>query len=132
MKKLGEFPGLIDGTSVEIWYMRPDFFREGINGDMTRFDPNDLTKTHILLGTIGGVSPRYGKSENCPLGAMTPIYTAMQGEHWSPSGEANDFILDRGLGHTSMSVGDLARFAERNEAFVVKDIGFTKYNSKRD
>lgn len=32
----------------------------------------------------------------------------MQGEIWSPNGEANELIRSKGLFHTSMSVGDCA------------------------
>lgn len=33
----------------------------------------------------------------------------MQGEVWSPNGEARPLIRRAGLHHTSMSVGDIAR-----------------------
>ncbi|MCK9231070.1 MAG: hypothetical protein RBS96_02605 [Dehalococcoidales bacterium] len=40
--------------------------------------------------------------------ANTPdeAFTRMQGENWSPNGEARPLILGKGLQHTSMSVGD--------------------------
>ena len=40
--------------------------------------------------------------------ANTPdeAFTRMQGENWSPNGEARPLILGKGLRHTSMSVGD--------------------------
>jgi hypothetical protein len=34
------------------------------------------------------------------------IFQAMQGENWSPNGEARELIEARGADHTSMSVGD--------------------------
>jgi hypothetical protein len=45
--------------------------------------------------------------------ARTPddAYTQMQGENWSPNGEARPLIERLGVHHTSMSVGDLLRDA---------------------
>ena len=37
------------------------------------------------------------------------VYLAMQGENWSPNGEAMDLLISLGLNHTSMSVGDVVR-----------------------
>ena len=36
------------------------------------------------------------------------VFMQMQGEIWSPNGEARPLIKKLGLGHTSMSVGDCA------------------------
>ena len=41
--------------------------------------------------------------------SIEAVFHAMQGENWSPNGEAIDLILSRGLDHTSMSVGDVVR-----------------------
>lgn len=53
------------------------------------------------------------------------IYMAMQGEMWSPRGEARDLIRMTGVGHTSMSVGDVV-VDEDGTVFMVDNIGFTK------
>lgn len=37
------------------------------------------------------------------------VFTAMQGESWSPRGQARALIASLGLTHTSMSVGDVVR-----------------------
>jgi hypothetical protein len=34
-------------------------------------------------------------------------FREMQGENWSPHGEARELLQSLGLGHTSMSVGDV-------------------------
>ncbi len=37
------------------------------------------------------------------------VFGAMQGENWSPNGEARPLIEKKGLRHTSMSVNDVVR-----------------------
>ena len=39
-------------------------------------------------------------------------FRRMQGEHWSPHGEARSLLESLGLGHTSMSVGDVIQDEE--------------------
>ena len=38
---------------------------------------------------------------------LEQVFILMQGEVWSPNGEARDLITGLGLKHTSMSVGDI-------------------------
>ena len=85
---------------TEIWYMKPEFFRDGIFGYNYLKKENllpkadNLSKTHILLGSIKETDP-------------DKIFQMMQGENWSPAGEAKDLIKEKGLKHTSMSMGDV-------------------------
>jgi len=101
--------------TTEIWYMKPDFFRDGSMGydwlvSKGRLpDPNNLRATHIFLARI---------SEN----NLGEIFKMMQGEEWSPAGEANALIRRRGLHHTSMSVGDVIQTGSK--AFLVDGMGF--------
>ncbi|MHA2279701.1 MAG: hypothetical protein ACXAC5_02240 [Promethearchaeota archaeon] len=102
--------------SLEIWYMRPEHFRTGITGGKP--DRNDLETTHIKLGTIAP----------CPKGSysvdeLDEVWKKLQGEFWSPNGEAKTMIRTAGLMHTSMSVGDCFRFAN-GEVWVVAMTGF--------
>jgi hypothetical protein len=84
-----------------IWYMRPEYFRNGIRGfdwnqkRNTLPDPNNLKKTHVFLMNIEASS-------------LEQVFRRMQGEMWSPNGEARELIEEKGLLHTSMSVGDIA------------------------
>lgn len=80
---------------TQIWYMRPEHFRDGISGAKGP-DPACLNKTHRMVARVGVTD----KEE---------IFTAMQGERWSPNGEAREWIRQLGLQHTSMSVGDVVR-----------------------
>jgi hypothetical protein len=55
------------------------------------------------------------------------IYLVMQGETWSPEGEARELILRSGLKHTSMSVGDLIEDPETGTIYEVAASGFNTY-----
>lgn len=99
----------------EIWYMRPNYFAVYQLGGPAP-NPKDLEDTHVLL-----------KHLDIPDGEMTAqledIFHTMQGEVWSPNGEAKPLILSKGLRHTSMSVGDVV-VTEDGTVFVVDMIGF--------
>jgi hypothetical protein len=101
-------------AKFQIWYMRPEWFRRGILG--TLLDANNLAVTHTHLKEIvldAGDKP------------LEAVYRAMQGEVWSPCGEARGLIKSKGLQHTSMSVGD-AVTDEAGHTFVVGACGFTQ------
>lgn len=92
---------------TEIWYMRPDWFSEGIRGAEPNKD--DLPATHILLGLV--------ISEN-----LEELFAELQGENWSPEGEANGMLKELGLSHTSMSVGDV--ISTPHGTFLALPVGF--------
>jgi len=98
---------------LAIHYMRPEWFRNGIMGAK----PNlaNLSATHVLLTTIEVDQERVDW-------ALEDAFRRMQGEIWSPNGEARDLIESKGLSHTSMSVGDVAMID--GKAFVVASFGF--------
>ena len=52
------------------------------------------------------------------------LFFAMQGEHWSPNGEAAPLIKGKGLEHTSMSIGDLAVDQDTWAVHIVDRFGF--------
>jgi len=52
------------------------------------------------------------------------VYYIMQGEVWSPNGEARDIVEECAVWHTSMTVGDLVIDQETGEVWVVADFGF--------
>lgn len=93
--------------AVEIWYMRRDWFGRGINGEWP--DPKWLARTHIHLGSVSGTD-------------LDELFRSLQGEEWSPEGEANELIVGLGLGHTSMSVGDVIVIGDK--IMVVANMGF--------
>lgn len=101
-------------ASIEIWYAK--------NPDFTAHDTFVLSgekQTHIQLGTI-----RWH-----PLWSKT--FQHMQGEVWSPKGEANELIKKLGLKHTSMSVGDIIILNNPNgvrAVYVCASIGWKRLN----
>ena len=92
---------LANGTT-EIWYSKSKHFRDMTGGP--RFlekygklpTADTLNKTHTKIGSINTVD-------------LNKIYGLMQGETWSPNGEARNVIGDSEAGHTSMSVGDIIK-----------------------
>lgn len=85
----------------QIWYAK-GFGYEGIKAK--KFDLATLQETHALVREI----------EVDDLGG---VYMQMQGEIWSPNGEARPLIESLGLNHTSMMIGDIA-VAEDNIAYL--------------
>ena len=92
---------LAHGTT-EIWYSKDGEFRDMSGG--SRYlekhgklpTADTLNKTHTKIGSISTVG-------------LGKIYELMQGENWSPNGEARNLIKEAGTGHTSMSVGDIIK-----------------------
>jgi hypothetical protein len=100
-----------------IWYMKPEWFVKGIMGEKP--DPKDLEKTHVSLLDL-----------EKDIVDLDQIYKHMQAENWSPHGEARPLIENRGLNHTSMSVGDVI-VVNNDDIYVVTDFGFTGLGSRK-
>jgi len=100
---------------TEIWYYKREFGRDvGMGVDWLKEKDllptkKTLKKTHTLIGKI--------KATN-----LEPIFMLMQGENWSPQGEANDLIKKSGISHTSMSVGDIVIL--KGKMYMVDLYGF--------
>jgi len=120
----GELQQITGGThgyalgSTRIWYMRPEFARDGMMGvnwlkqHGIMPDTRALAKTHVCIGLV----------EETYLEA---VFRMMQGENWSPNGEARYYIKARGLQHTSMSVGDVVEKGGR--FYIVDSMGFVEF-----
>ncbi len=100
----------------QIWYMRPDYFRDGILGvkwlmskDMIP-NPRRLDRSHVFLREIEASS-------------VEQVFALQQAEAWSPNGEAQYLIRRKGLKHTSMSVGDIV-VDENDNVYLCDIIGF--------
>lgn len=119
---LAEIAGSIDpryGTgTTKVWYAKPLFSRDGGMGHDWLVETHKvpttgaLEETHVCLGTIDSTDPE-------------EIWVMMQGERWSPRGEARSLITEKGLRHTSMHVGDIVQVAP-GECFLVDSCGFVK------
>lgn len=117
-------------SKYAIFYMRPDFFRDGIlghdwcEGRKALPDPTNLAKTHVWL--LNRTHPDH------PAAALEAIYMTMQGEVWSPNGEARDMIEAKGLHHTSMSVGDVVVHVDTGIVYMVDRFGFAELGQYDD
>lgn len=110
-------------TAYAVWYMRPEFFRDGMMGaDWLRErgklpDPAALERTHVHLLDVDAAD-------------LERLWFAMQGESWSPNGEARPLIRQRGLEHTSMSVGDVAVDKAAGKTFLVDRFGHIELEAR--
>lgn len=117
---LGDLLGLDDaprGRGVEVWYQKEMSF----HGFTTGRDPDfrvtreELERTHVLLGCVA--APNH-KALN-----IEKLWQGLQGEFYSPGGEARALVRAKGLHHTSMSVGDFFVLPD-GRAAVVAFVGF--------
>lgn len=95
---------------TEVWYWKDScsYLMMGYNSAVKENKLpvcNDLEKTHVKLGTLAETNKE-------------KIYQSLQGEVWSPNGEASKFIKSLGISHTSMSVGDIIKTADGSCYFV--------------
>ena len=97
---------------VNIFYMRPRYFRDLSLGDVPP-KLGELHITHAYLKTI-------------EVACVEDAFARMQGEVWSPNGEARDLIEACGLSHTSMSVGDVVQDVDAKQYYVCASVGFTQ------
>ena len=83
----------LEEGDTQIWYVKqvPTIRTDEL---IQHIDVEHLDKTHVHLGNIRGAAPEM-------------IFALMQGEHWSPKGEARKLIMESGLMHTSMMIGDI-------------------------
>ena len=70
-------------------------------------DPRNLEKTHVLLGTIKETD-------------LNEIFHKLN--NWGGTKEVRSFIKNKGLTHTSMSIGDVIKIGDR--VMFVDGIGF--------
>jgi hypothetical protein len=92
----GELPTM---PKYRIFYARQPTFHPSGQFGVPLWTISTLLHSHAHLGEI----------ETESLG---DVWLAMQGENWSPNGEARPLLEHLGLTHTSMSVGDVARDEE--------------------
>jgi hypothetical protein len=74
---------------------------------------------------------RYVKVITIEAKHLEDVFQRMQAESWSPNGEAKDRIMELGLHHTSMSVGDFIE-NEHGDFYRVEGCGFERYTKLPD
>lgn len=87
-------------AAFTVWYCKPASLPAALLGTACGRKPpvprvSTLAETHTELG-------RFEARD------LEDLFVRMQGEVWSPNGEARPLIQSKGLAHTSMSVGDVA------------------------
>lgn len=109
-----------------VYYMRPSFFRDGIMGF-------DWLKEQGMVPTFATLDKTHAKVRTLDARGPNEVFTAMQGEIWSPNGEARPIIEAAGLQHTSMSVGDcvVERDGLWEALYMVDCIGFKRLGDSR-
>ena len=110
-------PRFLSGKT-QIWYYKRSESRDfgmgsfGLERSGKWPSVENLSLTHVFIGFVDESNP-------------SKVFQMMQGEYWSPNGEASTlaaFIL-RMAGHTSMSVGDIIVFPG-SKALMVDMAGF--------
>jgi len=109
-----------DSGDIEIWYAKhSDWLIWEYKNKSLPETEDQLKESHILLGNIN-------------ITDLNEIYHKLQGEYWSPNGEARELVKSLGLNHTSMSVGDIIKFKAKGIAFIVKNLGFQEIKIESD
>lgn len=89
-----KLPAPLPGQAYAVFFARtPTFCDSGRHGT-TRLVTSDIPHTHAFVTT-------------CRANDLDDVYRRMQAEQWSPNGEAAPVIAAAGVGHTSLSIGDL-------------------------
>jgi hypothetical protein len=93
-----------------VYYVRPAYWRDLSLGYVL---PTlaDLHDTHAYLKMVDATD-------------LEDVFTQMQGENWSQLEDASELIRSKGLGHTSMSVGDVV--GDGSRWWVVRPEGFAE------
>lgn len=92
--------------NTEIWYKKR-------NAENTPVDLTNLNKTHALVGTLRELNP-------------SKIFSLLQGENYSPRGEADIFLSKKGVSHTSISNGDIIK--SKNKILILTANGWKNIN----
>ena len=82
---------------AEVWYKRQPTFRS--DPDL-RIDNLEATHVHVHNVQVNAEAGAWGDE-------LGTVYHMMQGEVWSSSLQARQILRRRGVGHTSLSIGDV-------------------------
>lgn len=128
MKNLFSFPAL-GYQRITVWYSSRDSFPDFLfYGDFGGMNPTiRLGKTHV---PIVECYLEKCQSDHDYLQVCAKICHLMQGEMWSPNGEAQQLIKNSDTAHTSMSAGDIIQVGERYFIFQHMGTGFLDVSDK--
>lgn len=106
--------------NTQIWYWKQNLGHEMMKGSeyLKKINklPNlrNLQNTHVLVGSIAETDPQ-------------KIFSLMQAEAWSPQDQARSMIERLGVGHTSMTTGDV--IVNQNKIVMFDKKGFINLDS---
>lgn len=82
-----------------------------------------INEQYVRIGSFSGLAryPGVGGTDMLNL-----VYDALQGENWSPNGEAKTLIASCGASHTSMSVGDAVLMQNSGVFYVCAPTGWVR------
>lgn len=100
-------------SKYRVFYQTRDTINKVGFQDISVITKDTILQTHIYIKDV--------EANN-----VDDVYTMMQGEMWSPNGEARKLIQSKGLLHTSMSVGDVTYDCKDGKFYVVDFVGFKK------
>jgi hypothetical protein len=103
----------------KVWYAKPDFTRDSGMGCK-------WMRERGLLPTAATLRDHYACVGAVNTTSAEEAYELMQGERWSPRGQARALIAWLGLAHTTMSVGDV--FEVGGRLYVADRVGFVMVN----
>lgn len=98
--------------TTEIWYWKDIEYSFKVNRCYEEEDEDEILDEKIkpyLPKTLRELQQTHEKLGTTTLKGADEIFFELQGERWSPNGEARDFIKQKGLIHTSFSVGDIIK-----------------------
>ncbi len=102
-----------------VFYAKPYCDETGVNIRLGKFDNIDINNIHNTHNALCFADENMDQED---------IFWNLQGENWSPNGEANALIHMKGLSHTSMSVGDIIAYPIENgsqyKIMFVANVGF--------
>lgn len=114
----------LNQSRVAIWYQTRETFRHisglGVDFGVKNGLKLEMGKSHKAVGEF-----HVNKVDDHEE-LLDKTFMLMQGENWSRNGEARPIIEEAGLGHTSMSVGDIVQI---DDDFYACDMtGFKNIN----
>jgi hypothetical protein len=95
---------------------------------MRRFDVYYAAALSLTVQdlTVEGLADTHRFVRSVEAAQLRDVFRLMQGEVWSPNGEARSLIISLGLDHTSMSIGDVAHDVTVDEYWQVDRVGWKK------
>lgn len=103
--------------TYDVYYVNAEGHESGIYKE-------DLPEKNIDFLKEGSHAPHYTYLLTMEADDLEDLFYNMQGEVWSPNGEARDLIKSKGLYHTSMSIGDIAHDRDTNTWWTPEFIGW--------